>query len=71
MLEAIRARTEVPVAVGFGVKTRKDIDGLGEVGADAAIIGSACVACVTKSLEEGTDVIEDFRALLGEFGATE
>lgn len=71
VLEAIRARTEVPVAVGFGVKTRKDIDGLGEVGADAAIIGSACVACVTKSLEEGTDVIEDFRALLGEFGATE
>jgi tryptophan synthase alpha chain len=69
VIEALRARSEVPIAVGFGVKTREDIEGLGEVGADAAIVGSACVACVTEAREQGRDVIEDFRALLGELGA--
>jgi tryptophan synthase alpha chain len=71
VLEALRARTDVPIAVGFGVKTREDIDGLGEVGADAAIVGSACVASVGDSLAAGSDVVEDFRGLLGKLGAAD
>ena len=71
VLEALRARTDVPIAVGFGVKTREDIEGLGAVGADAAIVGSACVASVRDSLAAGSDVIEDFRALLGKLGAAD
>ena len=43
--------------------------GLGEVGADAAIVGSACVACVADALANGRDVVEDFQALLVELGA--
>jgi hypothetical protein len=39
------------------------------VGADAAIVGSACVACVADSLAAGRDVVEDFHALLVELGA--
>jgi tryptophan synthase alpha chain len=70
VMEVLRERATVPIAVGFGVKNRSHIDGLGEVGADAAIVGSACVACVTRSLAEGRDVIEDFRNLLVELGAT-
>jgi tryptophan synthase alpha chain len=70
VMAALRENASVPVAVGFGVKNRSHIDGLGEVGADAAIVGSACVKCVTDSLANGTDVIQDFRALLLELGAT-
>ena len=69
VLETLRARTQVPIAVGFGVKTRTDIEGLGAVGADAAIVGSACVACVADSRAAGRDVVEDFQALLVELGA--
>lgn len=69
VLEALRARTEVPVAVGFGVKTRADVEGLAEIGADAAIIGSACVKCVADADEQGRDVVSGFRELLIELGA--
>jgi tryptophan synthase alpha chain len=43
-------------------------DGLGEVGADAAIVGSTCVARVTEARNAGRDVVEDFRGLLAELG---
>lgn len=68
VLEALRANADVPIAVGFGVKTREDIDGLGAVGADAAIVGSACVACVADAQAAGRDVIEDFSGLLADLG---
>jgi len=68
VLATLRARTEIPIAVGFGVKNRSNIEGLGAAGADAAIVGSACVARVAESLANGTDVVADFRALLVELG---
>ena len=69
VLQTLRARTDIPIAVGFGVKTKSDIEALGAVGADAAIVGSACVACVADALANGRDVVEDFQALLVELGA--
>ena len=71
VLETLRARTDTPIAVGFGVKTRSDIEGLGAVGADAAIVGSACVACVAAARAAGRDVVQDFHALLVELGAAQ
>ena len=68
VLETLRKQTDVPVAVGFGVKDRSHIDGLGAVGADAAIVGSTCVARVTDARAAGRDVVEDFRGLLVELG---
>ena len=68
VIEALRANSDVPIAVGFGVKTAEDIDGLGAVGADAAIIGSSCVKCVAEAQAEGRDVIEDFSGLLADLG---
>src|SRR5947209_4348735 len=68
VMETLRAQTEVPVAIGFGVKDKSHIEGLGEVGADAAIVGSTCVARVTAAREAGRDVVEDFRGLLVELG---
>jgi tryptophan synthase alpha chain len=68
VLETLRQQTDVPIAVGFGVKDRSHIDGLGAVGADAAIVGSTCVARVTDARAAGRDVVEDFRGLLVELG---
>jgi tryptophan synthase alpha chain len=68
VLETLRAQTDVPVAVGFGVKNKGHIDGLAEVGADAAIVGSTCVARVTEARNAGRDVVEDFKGLLVELG---
>jgi len=69
VMETLRARTGVPIAVGFGVKDKSHIDGLGAVGADAAIVGSTCVARVTAARDAGRDVVEDFRGLLVELGS--
>jgi tryptophan synthase alpha chain len=69
VMETLRARTAVPIAVGFGVKDKSHIDGLGAVGADAAIVGSTCVARVTAARDAGRDVVEDFRGLLAELGS--
>jgi tryptophan synthase alpha chain len=68
VMETLRAGTEVPIAVGFGVKDKSHIDGLGAAGADAAIVGSTCVARVTEARAAGRDVVEDFRGLLVELG---
>lgn len=68
VLQILRERTDVPIAVGFGVKNRSHIDGLGAVGADAAIVGSTCVARVAAARAAGRDVVDDFRGLLVELG---
>jgi tryptophan synthase alpha chain len=68
VLETLRRQTDVPVAVGFGVKDKSHIDGLAELGADAAIVGSTCVARVTDARAAGRDVVEDFRGLLSDLG---
>ena len=64
----LRARTDAPIAVGFGVKRRTDIEALGAVGADGAIVGSACVKRVADAQAAGRDVVEDFHGLLVELG---
>jgi tryptophan synthase alpha chain len=66
VLETLRERSNVPIAVGFGIKDRSHVEGVGAVGADAAIIGSTCVARVADAQAAGRDVVEDFRELLGE-----
>jgi tryptophan synthase alpha chain len=68
VMETLRRQTEVPIAVGFGVKSKSHIDGLAAVGADAAIVGSTCVARVTAARDAGRDVVEDFKGLLVELG---
>ncbi|MFJ3927829.1 tryptophan synthase subunit alpha [Streptomyces sp. NPDC090022] len=60
----LREHTDSPIAVGFGVSTRRDVEAVGASGADAAIIGSAAVAAVAAAQEEGGDVTEAFRAFV-------
>ncbi|WP_030390274.1 tryptophan synthase subunit alpha [Streptomyces sp. NRRL S-241] len=61
---ALRAHTTSPIAVGFGVSTRQDVQAVGAAGADAAIIGSAAVAAVERALETGTDTVAAFRTFV-------
>ncbi|MFJ6700911.1 tryptophan synthase subunit alpha [Streptomyces sp. NPDC091272] len=60
----LRAHTDSPIAVGFGVSTRRHVEAVGAAGADAAIIGSAAVAAVEAAQEAGHDVPEAFRAFV-------
>ncbi|MFF2060685.1 tryptophan synthase subunit alpha [Streptomyces sp. NPDC058200] len=61
---ALRAHTTSPIAIGFGVRTRQDVEAVGACGADAVIIGSAGVARIEQSLDQGGDVVDDFRAFV-------
>ena len=62
----LRARTDVPVAVGFGIETGADVRGVWAAGADAAIVGSAGVARLERSLRAGADPVEGMRCFLDE-----
>ena len=46
----IKRSTDLPVAVGFGVKTAKQAADIGK-GADAVVVGSALVSTVQSSLD--------------------
>jgi len=68
IIASLRSQTETPVAVGFGVKDRSHIDALDAIGADAAIIGSTCVARIGAARMNRRDIVDDFRGLLVELG---
>lgn len=44
----IRAHTDVPVAVGFGVSQREHVVTLGKCGADGAVVGSAIIHAIQE-----------------------
>ena len=66
VIPALRAHTSAPIAVGFGVRGRAEIETLRDLGADAVIIGSAAVARVEKAGAEGRDVLGDLAGFVRE-----
>ena len=48
---ALKARTDLPVAVGFGVRTAESAAAMAGSGADAVVVGSAIVDALRASLE--------------------
>ncbi len=50
----IKGQTDLPVAVGFGVRTGAQAEALGRV-ADAVVVGSALVAAIETAEAEGKD----------------
>ena len=60
-LERCRANTSLPLAVGFGVSTREDMDFIA-AHADIAIIGTAALRAWEANREQG---LKDFFAGLG------
>ncbi|MBV6699352.1 tryptophan synthase subunit alpha [Kitasatospora aureofaciens] len=65
VLARLRESARAPLAVGFGVRTAADVAAMGALGADAAIVGSALVAEVERSLETGGDLIKELLAFTG------
>lgn len=59
LIAELRAGTPAPVAVGFGVRGRAEIEELRDAGADAAVVGSAAVARVEQAEAERRDVVAD------------
>jgi tryptophan synthase alpha chain len=60
VIDMLRERTAVPIATGFGIKTRADVQEVLAAGSDHAIVGSACVA----ALEGAADPALAVRALV-------
>ncbi|WP_422364552.1 tryptophan synthase subunit alpha [Pyruvatibacter mobilis] len=68
-VERLKAQTDLPVAVGFGIKTAdmaRDMAGV----ADGAVVGSALVSCVEATLDDNgkatADTVDKVLALAGE-----
>lgn len=58
LVKKVKEKSGVPVGVGFGVSTRKQVEGINEY-ADAVIVGSAVVKKVAKGLEDKEKMLED------------
>lgn len=65
-LAELRKTTAAPVAVGFGVRDRNDVAAIGDLGADAAVIGSSIVAKVEHALDNGLDPVTAVTDLVSE-----
>lgn len=61
-LEALRARSKTPVCVGFGVRTRADVESLWETGlVDGVVVGSALVRAGQQSTAALRDMVAALR----------
>lgn len=66
-LAYLKTKTDLPIAVGFGIRTSEDVAAMGEI-ADAVVVGSSIVDTIGK-ISEGRksikDVIDQVRGLAG------
>ena len=68
----LKAKTDLPVAVGFGVRTAASAAEMAGSGADAVVVGSAIVDALRGSLEDdvaGPGTVEAVAALVRELAA--
>lgn len=63
----LRADTEVPVAVGFGIRTAADVRRVHELGAQGALVGTAAVELFERD-GDPVRLLEDFVRPLHEMG---
>ncbi|MBV2358163.1 tryptophan synthase subunit alpha [Thalassococcus sp. CAU 1522] len=57
-IDALRAHSALPVALGFGLKTPSDVGRAFRAGCDIAIVGSAVSGVIENALETGQDPVE-------------
>ena len=63
-VKRIRGQTELPIAVGFGIKTPEQVREIGTI-ADAAVVGSALVDVIKQGQDKGRSNDEIVANLLG------
>src|SRR5690606_15556701 len=64
----IKRHTDLPVCVGFGIKSAAEAEKIGQ-GADGVVVGSAIVAAVAKAHAEGSDPVTAVSALTREIAS--
>lgn len=57
LVNRVRKYTDLPVAVGFGISTRSQVEDVWRY-ADAAVVGSAIVGKIERAAAEKVDVVE-------------
>ena len=62
-VDRLRAATDLPVAVGFGVRTPDQAHAIAQV-ADGVVVGSAIIDRIATAAEEGRDPAPDVRTLV-------
>ncbi len=71
-VDRLRRRTDLPIAVGFGIRTPEHAAAVVRV-ADAAVVGSALVDTIAKGLDDdgaaGSSLVGDTLALVGALAA--
>jgi tryptophan synthase alpha chain len=68
-VKRFRAITDLPIAVGFGIRTAEQAEAIAAV-ADAAVVGSALIEAIAEAAPGGTDkVVEAAKALTADLAA--
>ena len=70
-LTRIRSQTTLPVAVGFGIKTREQVKEISTM-ADAAVVGSALVNVIEQGLDqnlEGSSIVSNLHNFVTELAS--
>ena len=65
LVRRVRTFTDLPVAVGFGISTRDQIEETWRC-ADAAVVGSAIVAEIERAINNGDEAAERVRRFVSE-----
>jgi tryptophan synthase alpha chain len=60
----LKETARVPIAVGFGVRSRADISRIADTGADAAIVGTAAAASIDCAVAAGRDPVNELDRFL-------
>jgi len=66
-LQVIRRLSDLPVAVGFGIKDRESASAVAKV-ADGVVVGSAIIKRIESQLEESSNEVEQATGILREIG---
>ncbi len=70
-VQRIRRQTDLPVAVGFGIRTAEQVRAISEI-ADAAVVGSALVNVIREGIDSGRsgdDIAAALHALVRELAS--
>jgi tryptophan synthase alpha chain len=69
LLQRVKARSEVPVALGFGISTGEQAAAAAAAGADGVIVGSRLVRAVAEAADAGADPAAAAHAAVAELAA--
>jgi tryptophan synthase alpha chain len=64
-LARIRAKTDLPLGVGFGIKDGETAAAVANV-ADAVIVGSALVKCIERNPDDASAIQSELAAIMSE-----